>query len=567
MAYITPETFIYVMNVPFDETYQHTIFFDTETEQSNYFNDRANSGYKFQAQSFQRHNRNYCRIQQRADRLYNMNYMMFRNQNHGNKWFYAFITDVNYINEHTTEIEYEIDAMQTYHFNYTLNQCFVEREHSSTDQIGDNLVPEGLELGDYVIDDRGTFQPFNGNLSIVIASTDTFMSEQDHTIVDGTGQWYAGIYSGLTFNAFTNLADANDFIEGVVAKHGNADSIAFLFMCPSDFLQAGNSEAMHADITTLKPYTSIGSYVPQNKKLFTAPYQFCCIDNGETIANYPWEYFNDSTNATFRTYASAVSNGQYMIIPTGYKGATYNTNEALIGNAGVMCSYNVDTYKAWLAQNQYTLAAQEKVIERNSVMANARAGFQTGLGLGEMLSVTDNLAGRPSIRPTNPLLGGSISDNQSAQLNSDMSNSNFINGIFSRMSAVTQYQNAMDMLSATKQTATLKPRVAQGSTTNGIRVASGLYRPRVYNMHIREEFARIIDGYFSRYGYATHKFKIPNRKVRERWTYVKTVDCSISGSVPNEYSDIICNVYNSGITFWRNGVTVCDYNHSNGILV
>ena len=41
----------------------------------------------------------------------------------------------------------EFDAMQTWFFDYTVNTSFEVREHSLTDAIGDNLVPEDLALG------------------------------------------------------------------------------------------------------------------------------------------------------------------------------------------------------------------------------------------------------------------------------------------------------------------------------------------------------------------------------------------------------------------------------------
>ena len=69
---------------------------------------------------------------------------MFQNTSFGIKWFYAFITNVEYINNETSEITIEIDVMQTWHFDYTVNQCFVEREMAATDDIGGNLVPETL---------------------------------------------------------------------------------------------------------------------------------------------------------------------------------------------------------------------------------------------------------------------------------------------------------------------------------------------------------------------------------------------------------------------------------------
>ena len=87
-----------------------------------------------------------------AESLYDCNYIMFQNTSFGNKWFYAFITGVEYKGNNCSTISYEMDVMQTWFFDYTIKPCFVEREHILVDEIGANLVEENLELGEYIYD-------------------------------------------------------------------------------------------------------------------------------------------------------------------------------------------------------------------------------------------------------------------------------------------------------------------------------------------------------------------------------------------------------------------------------
>lgn len=152
--YIEPNTTIYLLrNVPLDNTYTDTMWFENASSQWTHFKTRVDAnGEIFAKNTYQRKNINRCRLEVPADRVYDCNYMMFQNTNYGNKWFYAFITQVEYINNAVTEIEYELDVMQTWMFEYTLEMCMVEREHSSTDQIGDNLMSEPFDLGEYVVD-------------------------------------------------------------------------------------------------------------------------------------------------------------------------------------------------------------------------------------------------------------------------------------------------------------------------------------------------------------------------------------------------------------------------------
>ena len=110
--YIAPDTTIRILkNVPLDATYEHTLYWSTLTSQRDYFIGKTK--YLFQNQSYQRVNKGRLRIERKAEDLYDCNYLMFQNSAFGNKWFYAFITGVNYVNNITSEIEYELDVMST----------------------------------------------------------------------------------------------------------------------------------------------------------------------------------------------------------------------------------------------------------------------------------------------------------------------------------------------------------------------------------------------------------------------------------------------------------------------
>ena len=92
---IQPNSTISILkNVPLDNTYNHTLWFDNVGAQSTYFASMAK--YTMSGQSYQRVNRGVGRIQKKADDIYDCNYMMFQNTSYGNKWFYAFITAIEH---------------------------------------------------------------------------------------------------------------------------------------------------------------------------------------------------------------------------------------------------------------------------------------------------------------------------------------------------------------------------------------------------------------------------------------------------------------------------------------
>lgn len=85
-------------------------------------------------------------------------------------------------------------------------------------------------------------------------------------------------------------------------------------------------------------------------------------------------------------------------------------------------------------------------------------------------------------------------------------------------------------------------------------------------LHIRwkmidEEHRRIIGDYFKIRGYACKRVETVNPDRMTRYDYIKTQDCHIAGSIPNESAKIIENIYDSGITFWHDD-NIGDYENN-----
>ena len=61
------------------------------------------------------------------------------------------------------------------------------------------------------------------------------------------------------------------------------------------------------------------------------------------------------------------------------------------------------------------------------------------------------------------------------------------------------------------------------------------------------------------------KLDTPNRTASPHYTYIKTIDCEISGSLPADTAAKICSIYDNGVTFWRNGNEVGNYSVDNTV--
>lgn len=498
--YIAPNTTIRMLkDVPLDNTYRNTIYFAYVANQTSYFSGKTK--YTFAAQSYQRVQKGTLRIGRKADDLYDCNYLMFQNTAYGNKWFYAFVTGVEYVNNETSEIRFEIDVMQTWHFDYNVNMSFVEREMSITDNIGDNLVPENLELGEYVYKDLGLTSLFD-LYQIVIAAT------FDKDMNDATGGMYGGVFSGLHYNVFSTWQSAASFISEATEQN-KAEGIVSIFMLPIAFTADYQSTIPEVfDIERDKNLTDIDGYVPKNNKLFTYPYNLLYVTNNEgNVANYAFEYFN-TDKCNFNVSGAMCCTPECMLVPLNYKGVEKNYNEKLtIGNFP-QCAYTVDTFKAWVAQNQNQLA------------------------LNAINAIGTTATGAAAMYASKGMLGTGMT-----------------------LSGIQQIGN---LVASVSDKSTLPPH-ARGGGGSIINMANQIKGFQFYYAHIRAEFARIIDDFFNAYGYATHRVKIPNRVIRPHWNYVKTVNVSLTGSVPADDMARLRQIYDNGVTFWRNGDEVGNY--------
>ena len=151
---ITPQTNIKLLKVPIDLDNKNQLTFSNENSQFSYFN----SLEKIDVENctYQRKD-NIIRFPAHIDSIINYNYCIYQNENYSNKWFYAFITDMKYVNDNMTEISIATDVFQTWQFKLNYKKMFVEREHVNDDVIGLHTVPENVETGEYIIDEIQRF--------------------------------------------------------------------------------------------------------------------------------------------------------------------------------------------------------------------------------------------------------------------------------------------------------------------------------------------------------------------------------------------------------------------------
>lgn len=118
------------------------------------------------------------------------NYIAFQNPDYSNKWFFAWIDEVNYKGDNNTEIVYTVDSWSTWFDYWNAQTCFVIREHVDNDTIGANTVSEGLDTGEYICSSIQSVNEMNELVAVLQVTKST--TGEDLIATNYGGVWSAG---------------------------------------------------------------------------------------------------------------------------------------------------------------------------------------------------------------------------------------------------------------------------------------------------------------------------------------------------------------------------------------
>ena len=512
---ITPQGQIYLCKATLENDYKNQLTFNSLTEQLTYFNSTVE--HTFDNYTYIKKD-NVVQVGKNIDEIIDCNYLFYRNVGFTSKYYFCFITNMEYVNENCTRITFETDCYQTWMFQINYKQCFIEREHVNDDTVGLHTVPENLETGEYIFNHRDYYNGLD-DCFYVIQCTEWAGSSDNPPLATNYGGVYmaGGAYMCNTITEVVNILQQ-------YANRGKSDAVYNLYMVPKSLVSntSGTLQYSGQSIPETLPYrvnkfNTINGYTPINKKLLTFPYQYLLISNNNGSSNIlHYERFN-SNDCGFEIKGVPVVGGSAKLIPVYYDNYNNIEEEGLIAGKFPTLNWSEDEYTNWLTQNSVNLG-----------LGIASAGLTVVGGAGLMMTGGGSMQGASSI------------------LSGSMQIANILGQV---------YQHS------------LQPNSAKGNVNGGdINTCSGNNGFFFYNVSIKQEYARIIDNYFSMFGYKINRVKLPNITGRLNWNYVKTIDCNFDGDIPQTDLNIIKQMFNNGVTLWHNPSTMYDYSNNNNII-
>lgn len=454
-----------------------------------------------------------------ADYLRKYNYLMYKNYTNlqSSITFFCFIDDIIYINDDCAEIHFTIDIWNTWFNSITFKNCFIERQHSATDNFGENLQTEPLNFGnDFVYTNYIGYATLNDFIIVVGVNDDL-----EPNIIDK-------VYTPVKFYAYHNDVDGaqalSDYLAGFTE---NPNKITGVYMVPSFVIGDETVIEQFANGTPLNIFGNAANKTTtfatsaqaldamdlENNKCFQYPFCAFHIDNGAgQELNLKYEFFENF--APIITFASTFNQPvKTVALPTNYKNiaAQEDHSQMITLDNYPICAFAFDAYWNWLINAGVPIVAQGVI--------------NMGGGVNTALTSTDHLTSIDGISPSGLMqassltgVGATVASYAAGAINSSL----------------------------------IQEPITKGNLNSGnINFAHNWQTFFTACRHYPEEIMKQIDSYFTRYGYAQNKIATPNFKARPKYTYIKATDINMMGNIPNYAREGIIQILNNGVTVWR----------------
>lgn len=567
----TPNSEVRFLHIPIEMDMKNQLTFNNKEEQAKYF--ASHEVARYEKVNYIRKN-SIIRLNKNVDDCYNFNYVMYRNTDYTNKWFYAFVTNVEFITRGNTAVQIATDPWQTWQFDVKYYQSFVKREmcNVSDDYPGFNLIPEGLETGEYKI--GGTAEFDNLEPVWVVAYLGNTWNSSGTDIPIGNGGYIAnGIAQSVTFIICTTLDAYNSVIGQLQTDENRSQYILSCFSVPrlavQDYLNSSttilgidnayvyiqgntyNQAPVQKTLVSLP--NNLDGYIPINQKLRTYPYIYVGFNpvNGQSKI-YRYENFTNNT-PVFNLISEVNPNPSIYFIPQNYRGANGNSMSDIASISGypTLSSRN-DYFNSWLATSMPTMKNNLAQTQSSYNVNRLGTGIQGALGgastIGNMVnsSQKENTTGMDMANAVTGLVSNSLSAAQNI-VNQDINYEYYVKGMLAQI-----------------ETQKMLPDNANLSSSNATLIGYNVFDKNIFSRYtIKNQFAKRIDKYFNMYGYETDELKIPNLNNRPNWNYVQTIGINITAPIPQLDLLQIKAMFNDGVTLWHNPNTFGDYSQNN----
>lgn len=599
MQTIPNSTLYLCKNVDLDPNYNYTIDFDNITAQANYFDSKIatefeiNEGYSYVRDT------QALKVQAKVDDLLGINYLFYNN---GNKRYYAFITKKEYVSETCTKIDFKLDVMQSFMFNYEIDESFIEREHQDRfTKNGNNLnlkyniESENLDAGnEYDIVSSNKLKD-NDNAPAGLVWVEVLASQAIAT----------GSYSNTDTSTFKNRCATlyqNEVRTGlycylfptVIGKNSLTGSKFYTYDGTGAIVGLNDLMASLASSTAVLAMRVL-HYCPIKFNIST-------YSNGYLIT-FPSGYKNNASDNNYDTTAMRVvtanasnfggvdfSNyGGYILNLYRIKENINDTlttrilprvlmptklsinNQKNIDYEPKLYTYPYQFYQLCDYQSLPLKIKNEYINEAKNIMYIQSVGIQSKAKLyvkdynndnGKEYNTTNSTISELPL--SNDAYISYMAQNKASATTGVALNIatglgtlglglatggiGLIAGVGMAVNSATQIANNLIKMQDLKDT---PDSIRQAGNNAEFDLLDNNYQIVLSELRIKESYRTKLFNYFYHYGYKCNDFKKPNTRSRYYFNYIKTIGANIKTNIDADFRAEIENAYNNGITIWH----------------
>jgi hypothetical protein len=508
----SPNSEVKLLNTPLSIDGEHQIVFSSKSEQASYFD--SCSHQLFNNFTFIKKD-NILKIPANIETLYQYNYVMYKNTQFSGKYFYAYIVDMKWLSDNTTEVTIKTDVFQTWYFDLTFKQSFIDRQTPITDDY--NTIADTPAHGQLVEVANYTYS-FSGGY-FVFCSCDV---TQDVTTDSQPYSFTIGGYNIPCWVLYWDESESAAMSTCLqrIASHGWGDRILSAVYVPyiankGNFILTDYNSTSIGDIKICTGFTngvdSMAGTITFDftqsapfKKALTYPYAKIVVQDmttGQSVELSPEKF--SGTSAQFQVVGTISETPTYRVTPKNYDGQELAYGESLV----TKCSTTLP-----IANNLYA-----KYMMMNGEINNMNKAFAGVDALGAVASKNVGAL----VSPIEKVISITAQENQASKLGN---------------SVTTITDGAMDRI----------------NFYNGIKVT-------LYMMDNNHK--DMCNNFWKMYGYPVHSLGTPNiTGGTGNFNFVKMVNPNIEGgNVPQGDMSQIEEMFSRGVTLWKGSANYRNY--------
>lgn len=478
------------------------------------------------------------------------NYLMYQNKDISDKWYFAFIDNVQYNSLNSVIISHTIDVWQTYQFDITYYKNLILRAHvaKSADTVGRWLAPEPISVAPEFERKHNVFNNLSWVPQYVLHSTSVFNNSTKKYEYKGNG-------TGATLSAeYGILVDDDDDVQTVVKNYGKLSA--------AEALKSNDDDEYSNWIADLLTGQTIDKAV---KLISTTSISQLQDHRNELIGLYAipaWVHDGTNKYATNNIKKKEVT----VVLPTTTLACGYapRNKKMLSSLCKAYLFYNENGFKLPLKPELFTSGSPSFTVKSTELSTN---GFILQIGsYADYTAKTNKISYRCENR-----LGYDANTGLDKVLNTLTSAVGVVNAVGSVASqafagnvggavqgAVGAVQQSINMIDALGQRG-----VSTGASGDIMSITENRAMPVFADVSPTEAQCRYIDDYLDVYGYAINEIgKISSyMKNRSNWNYIQVANCNIKVSAPNDDFNKLKQMFESGVTIWHKNFG--DYDQAN----